>query len=72
MTDALIAERSTEELSLFFCVNASGLPLAPPAATSASGGEQAGCFLPALLPTKLVLPFGAHLQGPCLLSVDRQ
>ena len=89
---ALIAERPTEEVSLFFRVGANGLPLLPTrvrasgkGAKGGKGGDggkgggggggqvgDEGYSLHALLPTKLSLPFEANLQGPWLLSVDRQ
>ena len=82
---ALIAERPTEEISLFFRTSGeTGLPLPPSRAApqSGKGGGKGGggkaaaapdpYSLHALLPTKLILPFSAHLQGPWLLSVDRQ
>ena len=97
----LIAERATEEISLFFKASAAhGLPLPKPRAPAGGGRGKGGgggggrgggarggggadggvapqdleshCALHALLPTKLELPFMAHLQGPWLLSVDRQ
>jgi len=72
---------ATEEASLFFLAEAtSGLPLPvstsakPAAAHGMAGGYEEGgsSTLHALLPTKLKLPFAANLQGPWLLSVDRQ
>lgn len=52
----------------------SGLPLPRRAPGKADGklDDAGACTLHALLPTKIVLPFAAHLQGPWLLSVDRQ
>eukprot|EP00965_Chrysotila_dentata_P162628 5369794-Pleurochrysis_carterae.AAC.1 len=82
----LIAEGATEEIALFFRATAEGLP-APQAAAlqrqqqsdhagrreAQRARESDACgVLHALLPTRLQLPFRAHVHGPWLLSVDRQ
>ena len=57
-----------EELCIFFRVSSkTGAPMVP---RYANGGTSAG-RLHSVLPTKIKMPFGFHVQGTWLLSVDR-
>lgn len=56
-----------EELCIFFRISAkTGAPMVPRYANGTSSGR-----LHSVLPTKIKMPFGFHVQGTWLLSVDR-
>jgi hypothetical protein len=70
-----VSKNRREELSMFFrCSAKTGAPMAPRYGNvgNSTGTASGGGRLHAVLPTKIKLPFGFHVQGSWLLSVDRQ